>query len=166
MLKIKRARLLFGRELLSWQQQLREHWTAGGVPLQAQLCWHPTKRITLGWKKFKNDMKVPLLKSMGFSPDQYCIAARDVDECALGLHNCHSYAICTNLREGYSCACPTGWEDGNPELPVSSLFLHFKLCFCWSSLLNWVFVEAALLNCIFVEAALLQMCFCILKLHF
>jgi hypothetical protein len=57
-------------------------------------------------------------QSLGLSADHYCLAVRDVDECALGLHNCSSYAICTNLPDGYSCQCPAGWEDGNPELPV------------------------------------------------
>uniref|UniRef100_A0A183C216 EGF-like domain-containing protein n=1 Tax=Globodera pallida TaxID=36090 RepID=A0A183C216_GLOPA len=55
--------------------------------------------------------------SMGLSPDQYCLSIRDVDECALGLHNCSTYATCTNLPDGYTCQCPAGWEDGNPELP-------------------------------------------------
>ncbi|KAL3070193.1 hypothetical protein niasHT_039386 [Heterodera trifolii] len=55
--------------------------------------------------------------SMGLSPDQYCLNVRDIDECALGLHNCSAYATCTNLPDGYTCQCPAGWEDGNPELP-------------------------------------------------
>ncbi|KAF7632829.1 hypothetical protein Mgra_00007760 [Meloidogyne graminicola] len=64
--------------------------------------------------------------SLGYASDQYCLSTRDVDECALGLHNCSSYAICTNLPEGYQCQCPPGWEDGNLELP--GRFCASKLC--------------------------------------
>ncbi|KHJ44769.1 EGF-like domain protein [Trichuris suis] len=52
-----------------------------------------------------------------FPPDTYCLAIRDVDECALGLTNCSAVAICKNEDEGYSCSCPPGYVDGNPSQP-------------------------------------------------
>eukprot|EP00961_Rhodomonas_salina_P223475 3021755-Rhodomonas_salina.1 len=33
----------------------------------------------------------------------------DVDECAFGLHNCDTNALCTNSVGGFSCACNAGW---------------------------------------------------------
>uniref|UniRef100_A0A914R675 EGF-like domain-containing protein n=1 Tax=Parascaris equorum TaxID=6256 RepID=A0A914R675_PAREQ len=33
---------------------------------------------------------------------------QDVDECALGLHNCSAAAICTDLHIGYKCTCAEG----------------------------------------------------------
>ncbi|KAK6049468.1 calcium binding EGF domain protein [Cooperia oncophora] len=41
----------------------------------------------------------------------------DVNECALGLHNCSAAAICTDLKNGYECKCPDGYTDGNPAEP-------------------------------------------------
>lgn len=32
----------------------------------------------------------------------------DVDECWLGLHDCHEQAICTNTDGSYSCHCKKG----------------------------------------------------------
>ncbi|VDN07984.1 unnamed protein product [Thelazia callipaeda] len=46
-----------------------------------------------------------------------CLLPEDVDECALGLHNCSAVAICTDLPNGYECRCPEGYVDGNPKLP-------------------------------------------------
>jgi hypothetical protein len=71
-----------------------------------------------------------IFKSLGYSSDQYCLSLYDVDECAMGLHNCSSYAICTNLPEGYTCQCPLGWEDGNLELPVLYIFFYKFLNAC------------------------------------
>lgn len=37
----------------------------------------------------------------------------DVDECDLGLHDCHPDAICTNTHGSYSCQCKRGFNgDG------------------------------------------------------
>ena len=60
--------------------------------------------------------------SLGMRSDQYCMTLRDVDECALGLHNCSKIAECTNLEVGYTCKCPADYIDGNPEV-VRSLLL-------------------------------------------
>jgi hypothetical protein len=40
----------------------------------------------------------------------------DVDECALGLHECHPAATCRNTPGAYVCACPQGFVgDGRRE---------------------------------------------------
>ncbi|CAI4230491.1 unnamed protein product [Auanema sp. JU1783] len=49
--------------------------------------------------------------------DSICLRSQDVDECALGLHNCSAAAICTDKKNGYECACPEGYTDGNPSEP-------------------------------------------------
>lgn len=41
--------------------------------------------------------------SIGLLPEQYCLLAVDIDECALGLDDCSSAADCINLRNGYTC---------------------------------------------------------------
>ncbi|KAK6042353.1 EGF-like domain protein, partial [Cooperia oncophora] len=47
--------------------------------------------------------------------DAICMRHTDVNECALGLHNCSAAAICTDLKNGYECKCPDGYTDGNPQ---------------------------------------------------
>ena len=49
--------------------------------------------------------------------DTICLLHADVDECALGLHNCSAAAVCINKRNGYECRCPEGYSDGNPSEP-------------------------------------------------
>jgi len=51
------------------------------------------------------------------SMDHLCLNIRDVDECALGLTNCSGVALCQNNPIGYSCSCPEGYIDGNPNEP-------------------------------------------------
>jgi hypothetical protein len=54
---------------------------------------------------------------MGLQADQFCLSIRDIDECALGLNNCSKIAECTDLEVGYTCRCPAGYIDGQPETP-------------------------------------------------
>ncbi|RCN51669.1 EGF-like domain protein [Ancylostoma caninum] len=49
--------------------------------------------------------------------DAICMRHSDVNECALGLHNCSAAAICTDTKLGYDCRCPDGYTDGNPSEP-------------------------------------------------
>ena len=37
----------------------------------------------------------------------------DVEECRLGLHNCHAFATCVNTPTAYECHCERGYTgDG------------------------------------------------------
>ncbi|KAI6183966.1 hypothetical protein M3Y97_00545400 [Aphelenchoides bicaudatus] len=56
-------------------------------------------------------------KFVGLANDVWCLRAQDVDECALGLHNCSAIAQCTNRRIGFECSCPKGYIDGNTNDP-------------------------------------------------
>uniref|UniRef100_A0A158QLB9 VWFA domain-containing protein n=1 Tax=Haemonchus placei TaxID=6290 RepID=A0A158QLB9_HAEPC len=49
--------------------------------------------------------------------DTICLRLTDVNECALGLHNCSAAAICIDQKIGYDCKCPDGYTDGNPAEP-------------------------------------------------
>ncbi|KAK3860683.1 hypothetical protein Pcinc_033276 [Petrolisthes cinctipes] len=39
----------------------------------------------------------------------------DVDECKLGLHNCHSNATCTNTHPGFNCTCNKGFRGNGRD---------------------------------------------------
>ncbi|XP_053955378.1 fibrillin-2 isoform X2 [Anastrepha ludens] len=46
----------------------------------------------------------------------YCF---DVDECALGLHNCGKAMLCENLNGSFTCICPPGFALGLPPVYAS-----------------------------------------------
>ncbi|XP_036337585.1 fibrillin-1-like [Rhagoletis pomonella] len=46
----------------------------------------------------------------------YCF---DVDECALGLHNCGKGMLCENLNGSFTCICPQGFALGLPPVYAS-----------------------------------------------
>lgn len=49
----------------------------------------------------------------------------DVDECGLGLHDCHTHAICTNTDGSFSCHCKKGYiGDGR----TSCVRTCFNVC--------------------------------------
>jgi hypothetical protein len=56
----------------------------------------------------------------------WCMALDDVNECALGLHDCSAVATCINLKIGYTCECFADYKDGNPNNP--GLFIYSG---CW-----------------------------------
>ncbi|XP_061386675.1 fibrillin-2-like, partial [Musca vetustissima] len=48
----------------------------------------------------------------------YCF---DIDECALGLHNCAADMTCENLNGSFTCLCPRGYALGMPIIhPLTS----------------------------------------------
>uniref|UniRef100_A0A0K0DXB5 Phosphoglycerate mutase (2,3-diphosphoglycerate-independent) n=1 Tax=Strongyloides stercoralis TaxID=6248 RepID=A0A0K0DXB5_STRER len=49
--------------------------------------------------------------------DKICINSVDVNECALGLHDCNPAATCIDLKIGYTCKCNEGQDDMNPQNP-------------------------------------------------
>uniref|UniRef100_A0A0N4ZF68 Transmembrane matrix receptor MUP-4 n=1 Tax=Parastrongyloides trichosuri TaxID=131310 RepID=A0A0N4ZF68_PARTI len=51
------------------------------------------------------------------SNDKMCINIFDVNECALGLHDCSAAATCIDLKVGYTCKCNDKSIDGNPQNP-------------------------------------------------
>ena len=91
-----------------------------------------------------------------FSPTRHL---SDIDECIIGLHNCHSDATCTNTHGSFTCACNTGFQgDGQvctgkqknedflecsvlfvESMLIMALFQHLNTAWCseigslWSS---------------------------------
>jgi hypothetical protein len=43
-------------------------------------------------------------------------ACSDVDECKLGLHDCHADAECTNTHGHYKCTCKKGYAGDGREV--------------------------------------------------
>ena len=42
-----------------------------------------------------------------------CDISSDLDECAIGTHRCHKFAVCTNTAGNYTCKCNKGFSgDG------------------------------------------------------
>ena len=44
-----------------------------------------------------------------------CEALPVQDECALGSHDCHDDATCTDTQYSYECACNSGTKDNSPD---------------------------------------------------
>uniref|UniRef100_A0A8C5W7A3 Adhesion G protein-coupled receptor E2 n=1 Tax=Microcebus murinus TaxID=30608 RepID=A0A8C5W7A3_MICMU len=42
----------------------------------------------------------------------FMVSCDDVDECALGQHQCHNSTLCLNNVGGYECRCRPGWRPG------------------------------------------------------
>ncbi len=63
---------------------------------------HPLNETGSGVSTVYTSISSPVTFSSTFS--------KLVDECALGLDNCHSDAICTDTPSSYSCACGTGYS--------------------------------------------------------
>ncbi|CAJ0941120.1 unnamed protein product, partial [Mesorhabditis belari] len=47
----------------------------------------------------------------------YCLPLGNVNECILGLHDCHLDATCIDLKDGFTCKCNEGYEDLNVDNP-------------------------------------------------
>ena len=59
-----------------------------------------------------------------------CYFCSDMDECELGLDNCHPNATCSDVEGGFECFCNIGFEgDGTTcisECGLTSVFLCFQ----------------------------------------
>lgn len=56
----------------------------------------------------------------------------DVDECGLGLHDCHKEAKCTNTQGSYSCQCKRGFiGDGKHSCTRTLVFLTFYIIYIY-----------------------------------
>ncbi|CAG9536724.1 unnamed protein product [Cercopithifilaria johnstoni] len=55
-------------------------------------CYRGECRCTEGYKRGAND------------------TCMDIDECAMGTHDCHSVALCNNMPGSFTCICPTGYQ--------------------------------------------------------
>uniref|UniRef100_A0AC35TFU5 EGF-like domain-containing protein n=1 Tax=Rhabditophanes sp. KR3021 TaxID=114890 RepID=A0AC35TFU5_9BILA len=66
---------------------------------------------------FQDIRRSEVRNEVGLAVDTFCMNIRDIDECKLGLTNCSGIAECTDKAIGYSCACPTGYIDGNANEP-------------------------------------------------
>ena len=49
------------------------------------------------------------------------VESDDINECALGTHNCDIHAICTNTIANYTCKCKTGYS-GNGFTCYGNIF--------------------------------------------
>ncbi len=52
---------------------------------------------------------------------EFCCS--DVNECALGIDNCHPDAMCVNSEGIFDCRCPIGFRGDGVECCVSELTL-------------------------------------------
>lgn len=128
-------------ELLSGQLDLREHRAAGRMSLRPGLFGHTEKRVqtelgsaagsvlsepegcgrsnpsqTLPSPKMdiSNPFSVPSASTTASNspPVPICLMVRSFRLCFYSFDN----------LSGFTCKCPAGWEDGNPEMPVSGYY--------------------------------------------
>jgi len=66
-----------------------------------------TDKVILDWN---TDSSVA---RKGWQVQVNCVDLSNLDECAEGMHGCHSDAICTDQADGYSCACKPDFYTGD-----------------------------------------------------
>ncbi|KAG0725000.1 Multiple epidermal growth factor-like domains protein 8 [Chionoecetes opilio] len=54
----------------------------------------------------------------------------DVDECLLGLHDCHTNATCANRDPGYNCTCNRGFEGNGRDVCARTCYESCRHGFC------------------------------------
>lgn len=61
----------------------------------------------------------------------------DIDECASGLHNCHSSASCTNTVGSFNCSCNHPFTgDGKTCSLIAGTYVSLILICCAINLTN------------------------------
>ncbi|XP_077138600.1 uncharacterized protein LOC143804407 [Ranitomeya variabilis] len=78
-----------------------------------------------GGKEMRNFLKTQLkaLEGYPFGSSNATLISYTVDdlnECQLGIENCHSNAHCVNTVGSYSCVCMDGYEDHSPDASGTS----------------------------------------------
>ena len=56
------------------------------------------------------------------------ISLADIDECELGIHNCHVNATCTDAIGSFVCTCNNGF-DGDGVDCTSKNFVERRECY-------------------------------------
>ena len=51
----------------------------------------------------------------------------DIDECADRSHNCHLYATCTNLQNGFECKCNTGYSGNGTNCESTGTLVDYTI---------------------------------------
>lgn len=85
--------------------------------------------------------------AVGYSADQYCLRAFDVDWCALQLDDCQrDLATCYPKVGGFRCECNNGTTDNNPDNPGHNcILIAEELKLAPSTLPWWLMLLLALL---------------------
>ncbi|KAK3797045.1 hypothetical protein RRG08_036876 [Elysia crispata] len=61
--------------------------------------------------------------------DLYCSQEPlNLDECALGFHDCHELATCHDMENGYHCVCPEGWQGKGAVTDSSQALANGREC--------------------------------------
>ncbi|XP_027014263.2 uromodulin-like 1 isoform X2 [Tachysurus fulvidraco] len=93
---------------------LISHLAPGSVVVTFTLVFLPTEQDNY---KIAIYLMESLQNSSQFTCDRNFTEITDVDECALGEMDCSSGAKCENTFGSYTCVCPHGYTDANPERP-------------------------------------------------
>ena len=58
--------------------------------------------------------------------DSYILPkSTDVDECSMGLDNCHFNAVCSNTEDGFTCTCESGYTGNGTDCTSESFQFHY-----------------------------------------
>jgi len=64
----------------------------------------------------------------------------DVDECALGTHNCDlNYGTCENTDGGFTCICKAGYKNDGVNCAGTFTFIYtmlYAVLYIWTSAIN------------------------------
>ena len=55
---------------------------------------------------------------------QHVHTRTDVDECATNKHNCDANAVCTDTKDGFTCACKTGFSGNGTKCTATAGGMH------------------------------------------
>lgn len=65
----------------------------------------------MGWWEVKlEEGRGQITKGLGHCTRSLLCSFADVDECAQGLDDCHTNALCQNTLTSYKCSCKPGFQ--------------------------------------------------------